>query len=132
MKKQNILTVDDDITILELLKSILSKHGYRTISALNGKDALTQLDKNNYIDAIILDICMPEMDGRKTLESIKSKEKIKNTPVLMLTGENAVSDVSECLTLGANDYMVKPFEPNVLISRLQKILPPRGNLADQS
>lgn len=130
MKKQNILTVDDDETILEILKSILSKHGYRTISASNGKDALTLLDKNAFIDGVILDISMPEMDGRKTLEAIKNKEKMKNTPILMLTGANGVSDVSECLKLGANDYMVKPFEPDTLISRLQKILPPREGLSD--
>jgi len=126
MTKQNILTVDDDETIIALLETTLSKHGYTAIPASNGKDALKKLlDNNNKIHGVILDICMPQMDGRETLEAIKNNEKTNKTPILMLTGENAVSDLSQCLTLGANDYMVKPFEPHTLISRLQKILEPR-------
>jgi len=126
MAKQNILIVDDDVTILEILKTVLGQHGYTSTEAPNGEEALSLLKSNDNIDAIILDIMMPKMDGRETLKEI-NKDDAKEIPILMLTGENAISDVSECLSLGANDYMVKPFEPDNLISRLQKILPPKND-----
>ena len=128
MAKQKILIVDDDETILEILKQTLSDHGYEHIAAQDGEDALKQLQSNDNIDAVILDIRMPKMDGRETLKEIKSDHKAKHLPILMLTGENSLADVSECLTLGANEYMVKPFESDILINRLQKILPPRSNI----
>ena len=125
MNKQNILIVDDDETILEILKKTLSEHGYDTTTAQDGQEAINTLQSSNNIDAAILDILMPKMDGRETLKTIKESNNIKDLPILMLTGENSLANVSECLTLGANEYMVKPFEPEMLISRLQKILSPR-------
>ena len=128
MAKQKILIVDDDETILEILKQTLSENGYDHVSAEDGEAALTQLQSNDNIDAVILDILMPKMDGRETLKEIKNDDKAKHLPILMLTGENSLADVSECLTLGANEYMVKPFESDIVISRLQKILPPRSDI----
>lgn len=125
MAKQNILLIDDDETILEILKKTLENNGYTYLSANNGQEGLNTLKEHqDNIDAVILDIMMPEMDGRQTLEKIRNDETTKELPILMLTGENQLSDVSECLKLGANDYMVKPFDPPTCIARLQKILPP--------
>ena len=123
MNKQNILIVDDDETIIEILQKTLDDNGYTYTPANDGKEALNILQSNTSIDGIILDILMPGMDGRETLKNIKENNETKDIPVLMLTGENAISDVSECLTLGANDYMVKPFDTGTLLSRLQGILP---------
>lgn len=127
MTKQNILIVDDDETIREILETTLDKHGYTSISVENGEEAIAILQNDDTIDAVILDIIMPKMDGRETLKAIKSNDNINNLPILMLTGENSLSDVSECLTLGANEYMVKPFEPDIIIPRLQKVLPSRAD-----
>lgn len=132
MSKQNILIVDDDETILEIVKKTLEENNYTHIAATNGKEALEKLAENDNIDAIILDIMMPEMDGRETLKAIRSNEQTKETPILMLTGENMLADLQGCLTAGASDYMVKPFEPSLLIYRLQKILPPHDGLKEDT
>ena len=126
MTKQNILLVDDDPTIPEIIKKTLEDHGYTSIASNDGKECLDLINQqHNQIDAVILDIMMPEMDGRQTLKAIRKHKSAEELPVLMLTGENQLSDLSECLKLGANDYMLKPFEPSLLIFRLQKILLPR-------
>lgn len=123
MPNQNILIIDDDETIIEILKKILNDNGYDSITASNGIEAVNILQEQDNINGIILDILMPIKDGRETLKEIRKKEKTKNTPVLVLTGEKSITDVSELLTLGANDYMVKPFDPGTLITRLKQILP---------
>jgi len=123
MSKQKILIIDDDETTVLMLQQILAKNGFEHEMALNGKAGLDILNKDEKIDGVILDIIMPEMAGHETLKHIKQTPKIKDTPVLMLTGVTAIADVSECLSMGASDYMVKPFDEETLISRLQKILP---------
>ena len=123
MAKQKILIIDDDESTIAILQQMLEKHGFQNVPAYNGVEALEILNSNDDIDGIILDIIMPEMDGRETLQNIKNKAETKDMPILMLTGLNSISDVSDFLTMGANDYMVKPFDEETLISRLQKILP---------
>ncbi len=122
MKKQNILVVDDDETIITILLKTLKDNGYVCTSANNGNEALDLLKSNDNIDCIVLDILMPEMDGRDTLKELKKNEVTKDIPVIMLTGENSLSDLSECLTMGANDYMVKPFDTEILLHRLKQVL----------
>ncbi len=72
--------------------------------------------------AIILDWEMPEIDGLEVLKKIKSDEKTKSIPVMMLTSKNDISCVSQCLEAGANDYSAKPFDHNGFIVRIKKML----------
>ncbi|MFK7839057.1 MAG: PleD family two-component system response regulator [Bdellovibrionales bacterium] len=123
MPKQKILIVDDEETTVEILTEILKQNGYESEPTYNGLKAIEKLDQINDFDGIILDVLMPEMDGRETLKRLKSNQNTKNIPILMLTAVTDISNVSECLLLGANDYMVKPIDQETLISRLQKILP---------
>lgn len=123
MSRKNIMIVDDDETIVEILKKILEDNGYDSIATYNGQEAIRKLKEQDNIDGIILDILMPVMDGRDTLKEIRQKEETKKTPVLILTGEKSIAGVSEFLSLGANDYMVKPFDAGTLIARLEQILP---------
>lgn len=123
MSKYNILTVDDDETVLAILNQTLETNGYDVTSANNGEKALKILESDTSIDGIILDIMMPGMDGKKTLKAIKSNDTTKDIPIMMLSGENAISEVSECLSMGANDYMVKPFNTESLLVRLEVLLP---------
>lgn len=119
---EKVLIIDDDETIRIIVEKILSEHGYTPFSAEDGEKGLEAL-KNEDIDAIILDVKMPGMDGNQVLGRIRNDEKLKNIPILMLTGENSILDVSKSLELGANDYMVKPFEPELVVKRLKAIMP---------
>jgi len=131
MSKQTILIIDDDETIQQLIQQNLTNNGYKHLSANNGEEGISALSKNTNIDGIILDIMMPIMDGAETLKHIKQNEQTKDIPVLILTGQNAISDVSKYLSMGANDYMVKPFDHETLIARLQQIMPMTLEFSDE-
>lgn len=122
MSKQNILIVDDDETIIEILSKTLTDNGYGCTPANDGQEALNLVKTEDQIDCIVLDIIMPNMDGHETLKELKKNDKTKDIPVIMLTGENALSNVSDCLTLGANDYIVKPFNTETLLTSLKQAL----------
>jgi len=117
-----ILIVDDDVTVLMRTAAVLEKAGYNVTKASGGEEALRILNNDYVPSAIILDRQMPDISGDFVLMQIKDDEKTASIPVIMLTGDNNVSDVSTCLELGANDYIVKPFETGNLLSRLSKVL----------
>lgn len=102
-----VLLVDDDPSILELLKEFLSGKGYEVQVAENGKQAL-QAMKVQRPDVVLLDIQMPEMDGLTTLRSIKALDK--DVGVIMISGVRDGQICKQALTEGAFDYVVKPFD----------------------
>ena len=113
-----VLVVDDDVNIVKLVKLYLEKEGYDVITAHNGKDAL-ELFRHDAPSIIILDIMMPEMDGNQVCREIR---KVSDVPVIMLTAKGETFDKVLSLELGADDYMVKPFEPKELVARIKAIL----------
>ena len=120
---ETILVIDDDETILTIVEKVLIDHGYTAMTAKNGEEGMEKLQNaETSIDGIILDVKMPGMDGNQVLGRIRNDDNLKTIPILMLTGENSIVDVSKSLELGANDYMVKPFDPNLVIKRLKGIL----------
>jgi len=121
MNKAVILVIEDDTAIQELLSHTLSKEGWKLIQALSGEDALKIL-KSKKADCILLDIMLPGMDGLKVLKKIKEIEQFKNTPVIMTTAKGEEADVITGLELGADDYVVKPYSPKVLIARIRASL----------
>ena len=123
MTSHNILIVDDDETITTIAQTVLKKNNFQSQAVKNGKDAITALKKTQF-DAVILDIMMPKMDGKKTLKAIRENSDTKDIPVFMLTGENMLTDLAEFMDMGANDYMVKPFNPETLVKRVEKLLKP--------
>lgn len=110
-----ILVADDEVEILEVIELYLSKEGYNIITAQNGLEALQVLRKNK-IHLVILDIMMPELDGLKVLMKLREES---TTPVIILSAKG--EDYSKILgiNLGADDYMVKPFNPLELVARVQ-------------
>lgn len=122
MKK--VLVVDDEKTTLAIVEAILEDNGYSVIVALNGTEGLMKA-RSHQPDAIVLDRQMPKMDGNQTLIELKADETICDIPVIMLTGTNRVSDVSCCLELGAVDYIVKPFDADNFLIRLNKAIQDR-------
>ena len=113
-----VLVVDDDVNIVKLIKLYLEKEGYTVITAHNGKDAI-ELFKHENPSIIVLDIMMPEMDGNQVCREIR---KSSDVPIIMLTAKGETFDKVLSLELGADDYMVKPFESKELVARIKAIL----------
>lgn len=116
-----ILIVDDEEDILDLLDYNLTKEGFQTFRAKNGKDAL-DVAKAEVPDIIILDIMMPIMDGIQACQEIRKDEALKNAYVIFLTAR--IEEYSEIagFSAGADDYINKPVKPGALISRITSIL----------
>ena len=115
---QKVLVVDDDINIVKLIKLYLEKEGYAVVTAHNGRDAI-ELFKHENPSIMILDIMMPEMDGNQVCREIR---KTSDVPIIMLTAKGETFDKVLSLELGADDYMVKPFESKELVARIKAIL----------
>ena len=111
---ETILIVDDEEYVRKLLGRILGEAGYGVLTAANGREALDKLTPGN-INLVLLDIRMPELDGFATLKLIREQSEI---PVIMLTGISDVTTVSNALSLGADDYVKKPFSTGELLARI--------------
>lgn len=116
-KQQSVLIVDDIIENIQVLGTMLSKYGYHTGFATNGMDAIKYACASKY-DLILLDIMMPEMDGFEVLQMLRSRSETKNIPIIFLTAKADEEDIVKGLSLGAQDYVTKPFNSQELRSRI--------------
>lgn len=115
----NVLIVEDDKNLKKLIITYLKKNNYNTFEASNGKQALEVLDQN-YIDLIISDIMMPEMDGYELVKDLRdSKYEI---PIMLTTAKSQIEDKKTGFLLGADDYMVKPIDMEEMILRVKVLL----------
>ncbi|OPJ65590.1 response regulator transcription factor [Clostridium chromiireducens] len=114
-KKKSILVVDDEKDIREVIEIYLMNEGFDVITASDGLEALEKL-KNEAIDLIILDIMMPKLDGIRTCLRIREEKKM---PIIMLSAKSEDSDKILGLNIGADDYVVKPFNPLELVARVK-------------
>ena len=113
-----ILIVDDDAKLFDLLKSYFEQNDVSAISAPDGPSALALLDGET-VDAVLLDVMMPGMDGLTVLRKLRDKSQV---PVIMLTAKGDETDRVVGLELGADDYLPKPFAPRELLARLRAVL----------
>ena len=118
MQGIKILIADDDRNIVELLRLYIEKEGFNTIIAYDGKQAI-ELFKKEKPDLIVLDVMMPEADGWQVCKEVR---KVDETPIIMLTAKGETFDKVLGLELGADDYMVKPFDTKELIARIKAVL----------
>ncbi|MEG2882218.1 MAG: response regulator transcription factor, partial [Christensenella sp.] len=125
--KQNILVIDDDKNIREVVKLYLRKEGYEITEAADGAIGADLFFGKQY-DLVILDIMMPVQDGIETIKQIRAKS---NVPVIMLTAKGETFDKVLALELGADDYIVKPFDPKELVARVKAVIR-RSNQEDKS
>lgn len=116
--KTKILVIDDDVNICELIRLYLEKEGYEALPVYNGKKAI-EVFSEFAPSIVILDIMLPGVDGWQVCREIR---KISNIPIIMLTAKGETFDKVLGLELGADDYMVKPFEPKELIARVKAVL----------
>ena len=112
---ETILVVDDEEEILSLLNIYLSNENYQVVSFSNGKEALCYLEEHE-VDLAILDIMLPDMDGLTICRRIR---ETRYFPIIMLTAKNAEGDILNGLTMGADDYITKPFRPMEVIARVK-------------
>lgn len=118
--KKCVLAVDDAAIILSRISDALGKH-YSVVTVNSGARAMKYLDKNKP-DLILLDIRMPVKDGFEILQEIRAMEDRADIPIVMLTGLESKRFVMEGINLGVRDYILKPFAPEELLERVQRIL----------
>jgi DNA-binding response OmpR family regulator len=118
VKRETILLVDDEREIVELLSIYLSNEGYRLLKAYDGLEALACLQKEE-VDLIILDVMMPKMDGLVACMKIREARKM---PIIILSAKNTDMDKISGLSIGADDYVGKPFNPLEIVARVKSQL----------
>ena len=128
MAKSRILIIDDDENICKIVKLYLEKDGFEAVCAFDGKSGI-----ENFMiqppELVLLDIMMPDMDG---MQVIKELRKDSNVPVIMLTAKGETFDKVLALELGADDYIVKPFDPKELIARIKAVIRRSENSLNES
>lgn len=113
-----ILAVDDDDSIRELLALQLTRHGYEVLTAADGAEALAKASQAEFI---LLDLMLPKIDGYEVCRRLKSDERTKEIPIIMLTAKAEEIDTVLGLELGADDYLAKPFSMRELLARIKAV-----------
>jgi two-component system response regulator ResD len=124
MQKIHVLIVDDEWNLRNLLRIFFTKNGFQVTEATNGAEALKYVEQQDF-DLVLLDVMMPDMDGWEVCRRVRA---IKQTPILMLTARTETKDKIQGLNLGADDYLVKPFEQEELMARVFAILRRTANV----
>lgn len=118
MSTGKIMIVDDDLNICELLRLYIEKEGFSVVTANDGESAVKMFERESP-DLVLLDIMLPKLDGWQVCREIR---KTSQCPIIMLTAKGEVFDKVLGLELGADDYMVKPFEAKEVIARIRAVL----------
>lgn len=112
---QKILVVDDEVKIVEVVKSYLENSGYQAIEAYNGKEAMEKFEQLNPA-LIVLDLMLPDIPGEEICKALRKKSRV---PIIMLTARVEEEDILKGLNIGADDYVTKPFSPRQLVARVE-------------
>ncbi len=121
MPRERILVVDDEPDIRDVLRIALEGEGYEVHEATDGEEALTQVQRVSP-HLILLDFKMPRLDGRQVCQTLKKDILLQHLPIIMLTSRGEVTDKVQGIDAGADDYVVKPFDPLELLARVRMIL----------
>jgi CheY-like chemotaxis protein len=114
-----VLLVDDDARNVFALSSVLERRGMRVLAATTGSEAIELIESTPDIAIVLMDIMMPEMDGYRTMEVIRSKPGTRRLPIVALTAKAMKGDREKCLAAGASDYLAKPVNTEQLLSALR-------------
>lgn len=128
-EKQHILVAEDSSTQAQHLKWMLEDSGFRVSIASNGKEAIKLMGREN-IAVVITDILMPEMDGYGVLEHMKNDEYLRDVPVIIVSAVDEFESALRCIEMGADDYLLKPYNPALLKARITACLE-KGRLRDR-
>lgn len=118
-----ILVVDDSSTMRRIIKNTLNRLGYTDLlEGENGVQAWEQMTGNSDINVLITDWNMPEMNGLELVKKVRAEKKYEDIPIIMVTTEGGKAEVITALKAGVNNYIVKPFTPQVLKEKLEAVL----------
>lgn len=128
---KTVLIVDDQTSVLVTLEAILKKEGFIVVSCTNSLDAFENIQREKF-DVVITDAVMPMgTSGFSLISTIRSQPTVNaKVPILMLTGKRDPADVEKAISVGANDYMIKPIDPDVLMTKLTKLLTKNSDQSD--
>lgn len=118
---KTIMTVDDSTSVRQMVSFTLKGAGYEVIEAVDGKDALSRLEKNP-VSMVITDLNMPNLDGIGLIKQIRANAAYRFMPIIMLTTESQESKKQEGKQAGATGWIIKPFKPEQLIAVVKKVL----------
>lgn len=119
----SILVIEDDEHIAQLLKFLLERQHYRVDLAADGRAARLHIENSKSVPSLILlDVMLPYLDGFELVRMARAREDWQDVPIVMLTAKSMERDIVRALDAGANDYIVKPFQPNELLARLRRFL----------
>ncbi|MGV3559719.1 response regulator [Larkinella arboricola] len=121
MRKKRILIIDDDSRNIFALSATLRAKSFDCISCSNAQDALDLLTTDEVVDAILIDMMMPEMDGYEAIPRIKNIEKRARMPIIAVTAQAMVGDREKCLEAGATEYISKPVDVDRLLQLLSQV-----------
>jgi two-component system alkaline phosphatase synthesis response regulator PhoP len=117
----HILVVEDEETIQELIAYHLKKEGFRVMCTASGEEALRRV-RNGEFSLVLLDLMLPDLDGLEVCRGLRRHPATAHVPVMMVTAKGEESDIVAGLEIGADDYLVKPFSPAVLVARVKALL----------
>jgi DNA-binding response OmpR family regulator len=123
--KKTILAIDDELSIRMLLENFLS-NDFNVVTCNDGQEGLNYLEQGKLPDLIVTDIQMPNLDGYEFIKNVRASGFFSNIPVIMLSGIESSTERVKCLKLGADDYIVKPFNPEELSIRIENMISRRG------
>ena len=116
------LTVDDSQTVRAMVRNILEENNVEVLEATNGQDALQIILGNADIDVILLDWEMPVMNGFEFLSQVRQQKLAENTRIIMLTTLNKMSNILQAIEAGADEYIMKPFTPEMVLEKIESVL----------
>lgn len=119
LRDKTVLVVDDDIRNIFSLTKALENYQMKVLTAVDGKDALKQLDANPEVDIVLMDMMMPEMDGYESISIIRKNPRFKELPIIAVTAKAMMGDRIKCINAGASDYITKPVDIDQLLSLLR-------------
>ncbi|OZI05231.1 response regulator [Siphonobacter sp. BAB-5385] len=121
MGKKRVLIIDDDAKNIFALTATLRSKSYECVSRMSAQEALDLLRTDELIDAILIDMMMPEMDGYEAMPLIQAIEHRRNTPIFAVTAQAMVGDREKCLRAGATEYISKPIDVDRLLALLDRV-----------
>jgi len=125
MAGKKILVVEDEVPVAMVIRANLQSAGYKVVEAYTGLSGWQKAQQEKP-DVVVLDVMLPELNGWGVLKRIRADESLRDTPVVMLTALTEDADVAKGWELGADIYLPKPFEPDALVSVVNRLLSARG------
>jgi len=121
-ESRTVLIAEDDENMAALLRFYLEREGLQVIAAADGRQAAQVIEGQPPVDLAVVDFMLPHLDGLQLVKLIRGTVRWRETPVVMLTARSGEQDIVRVLDAGANDYIIKPFQPQELLARVRRLL----------